>query len=101
MSGVEGPHQPKKYSFPYRSFGTKGENRCFKGVWFQQWLWLDYKELHTASTVFHHQASHQDNLRSTMLQERLNSVMVMHVHHDFTDTLNLKAQKVTIENINS
>ena len=28
-------------------------------------------------------------LRSTMLQERLNSVMVMHVHQDFTDTLNL------------
>ncbi len=28
-------------------------------------------------------------LRSTMLQERLNSVMVMHVHQNFTDNLNL------------
>ncbi len=44
-------------------------------------------------------------LRSTMLQERLNSVMVMHVHQDFTDNLNLNfimyfAPSMTIKKIN-
>ena len=104
MSGVEGPHQPKKYSFPSRSFGTKGENRCFKGVWFQQWVWLDYKEPTDSVVCFYCSQANQKNLipaglhskrdesfitkrriktylRSTMLQE--------HVHQDFTDTLNL------------
>ncbi len=44
ISGVEGPNQPKNYSFPLRSFGTKGEKICLGGEWFNQWLWLDYKE---------------------------------------------------------
>ncbi len=29
-------------------------------------------------------------LRSTMLQERLNSLMVIHVHKELTDNLNMK-----------
>ena len=30
-------------------------------------------------------------LRSTMLQERLNVVMLMHVHQELTDSLDLKS----------
>ena len=30
-------------------------------------------------------------LRSTMTQERLNHIMVLHVHKDMTDSLNLKS----------
>ena len=75
MSGVEGPHQPKKYSFPSPSFGTKGENRCFKGVRFQQWLWLDCKEPTDSVVCFYCSQANQKKLMNF-------------------------AQKVTIENIN-
>ena len=46
------------------------------------------------------------HLRSTMLQERLNAVIVLHVHKDLTDGLDLKsisnkfACKLDLQNFN-
>ncbi len=37
-------NQPKKLSFPSRSFGKKGEKRSFKSSWFDTWPWLHYLE---------------------------------------------------------
>ena len=39
------PHQPRKYCFPERTFGSKGEKRSFKETWFDSWPWLDYQEV--------------------------------------------------------
>ena len=38
-------HQPRTFSFPLRSFGSKGEKRSFKATWFYTWPWLHYKEV--------------------------------------------------------
>lgn len=50
---VEGPHQPKKYSFPARQFGNKGEKRSFKVAWFDSWKWIDYHEVSDSVTCYY------------------------------------------------
>ena len=42
---IEVPHQPRKYHFPERSFGNKGEKRSFKVAWFDTWWWLSYQDI--------------------------------------------------------
>ena len=45
------PHQPKKFSFPYRSYGkTKVVQRRFQAEWFDTWTWITYDE--TKDVVF-------------------------------------------------
>ena len=44
-------HQPKKFSFPYRSYGkTKVVQRRFQAEWFDTWTWITYDE--TKDAVF-------------------------------------------------
>ena len=44
-------HQPKKFSFPYRSYGkTKVVQRRFQAEWFDTWTWITYDE--TKNAVF-------------------------------------------------
>ena len=33
-------HQPKRFVFPRRSFGTKGRKRAFNPAWLDKWSWL-------------------------------------------------------------
>ena len=35
----------RKYNFPGRSFGSKGESRSFKAAWFDNWSRLDHQEM--------------------------------------------------------
>ena len=45
------PHQPKKFSFPYGSYGkTKVVQRRFQAEWFDKWTWITYDE--TKDAVF-------------------------------------------------
>ena len=45
------PHQPKKFSFPHRSYGkTKVVQRRFQAEWFDKWTWITYDE--TKDAVF-------------------------------------------------
>lgn len=46
-------HEPMNYSFPSRTFGRKGEKRCFKTTWFKEWPWLDYTESSDSVTCFY------------------------------------------------
>ncbi len=34
---TEGPHQPKHFQFPAKSFGKKGEMKSFQKKWFEEW----------------------------------------------------------------
>ena len=52
-SQAEGPHQPKKYKFPERQFGNKGETRYFKVAWFDSWPWIDYQEVSDSITCYY------------------------------------------------
>ena len=36
-------HPPKGYSFPVRTFGTKGEKRSFRSDWCVKYDWLHYQ----------------------------------------------------------
>ena len=36
---------PRKYNFPGRSFGSKGELQSFKAAWFDNWSRLDHHEM--------------------------------------------------------
>ena len=36
---------PRKYNFPGRSFGSKGESRSFKAAWFDNWSRLYHQEM--------------------------------------------------------
>ena len=39
------PHQPKKFSFLYKSYGkTKVVQRHFQADWFDKWTWITYDE---------------------------------------------------------
>ena len=39
------PHQPKKFSFPYRSYGETKVVQCrFQAEWFDKWTWITYDE---------------------------------------------------------
>ena len=38
-------HQPRTFSLPLRSFGSKGEKRSFKATLFYTWPWLHYREV--------------------------------------------------------
>ena len=49
----ETPHQPRKYCFPERCFGSKGEKRSFKAAWFDSWAWLDYQEVSDSVVCFY------------------------------------------------
>ena len=45
------PHQPKKFSFSYRSYGkTKVVQRRFQAEWFDKLTWITYDE--TKDAVF-------------------------------------------------
>ena len=40
-----GPHQPRNFNFPQRSFGiTNPSTRSFSSKWFDRWSWLHYSE---------------------------------------------------------
>ena len=41
---TDAAHQPRNFTFPKRSFGSKAEMRSFKPGWFDKWPWLDYCE---------------------------------------------------------
>ena len=45
-------HPPKGYSFPVRTFGTKGEKRSFRSDWCVKYDWLHYDS--TIDTAFCH-----------------------------------------------
>ena len=47
------PHQPKKFSYTLRSFGSKGEELCFQPVWFDKWSWLEYREATDSVVCFY------------------------------------------------
>jgi hypothetical protein len=53
MTSASGPNQPKKFAFPSRQFGRKGEKRSFKPAWFSDWPWLDYRELDDSVVCFY------------------------------------------------
>ena len=38
---TDAAHQPRNFTFPKRSFGSKAEMRSFKPGWFDKWPWLD------------------------------------------------------------
>ena len=60
---IEVLHQPRKYHFPERSFGNKGERQSFKAVWFDTWRWLSYQEVSDSVICFHcSQASNRNML---------------------------------------
>ena len=65
------PHQPGAgFKFPKRSFGKKTVvTRSFQASWLRRV---------------------KNYLRSTMTQQRLNNLLVLHVHKDITDNLKLK-----------
>ena len=73
---AENPHQPLKYAFPSRSFGTKGEKRSFKRVWFEQWPWLSYNETDDSVVCFYCSRASQrndDNFNRDALQAQLHT----------------------------
>ena len=55
-------HQPKRFVFPKRSFGTKGEKRAFNPAWFDRWSWLDYNEANDHVVCFYCSRAHRRNL---------------------------------------
>ena len=52
-SDIEVLHPPRKYHFPGRSFGNKGEKRSFKALWFDTWPWLSYQEVSDSVICFY------------------------------------------------
>ena len=55
-------HQPKRFVFPRRSFGTKGRKRAFNPAWLDKWSWLDYKEANDHVVCFYCSRAHRRNL---------------------------------------
>ena len=49
----EQPHQPAKFSFQKRAFGTKSVHfRSFQPQWFQKWPWIHYDEARDLAFCF-------------------------------------------------
>ena len=62
---MDAAHQPRNFTFPKRSFGSKGEMRSFKPGWFDKWPWLDYCETSDRVVCFYcSRASKRDLLPS-------------------------------------
>ena len=59
---VAAPHQPKKFSFPPRSFGSKGEKCLFRLTWFEKWSRLHYREVSDSVVCFYCSSVHQCKL---------------------------------------
>ena len=59
---VDCVHQPKKFTFPKRSFGTKGEKRAFNPAWFDKWSWIDYSGTSDHVTCFYCSRANRKNL---------------------------------------
>ena len=58
-------HQPRNFTFPKHSFGSKGEMRSFKPGWFDKWPWMDYYETSDRVVCFYcSRASNRDLLPS-------------------------------------
>ena len=48
-----GPHQPRSFSFPKRTFGKKAPvNRSFQASWFESHSWLHYDEANDAAFCY-------------------------------------------------
>ena len=69
-SHSSGPNQPKKFSFPTRSFGKQGETRSFKPGWFDSWPWLDYREVSDSVLCFYCSHANCSNLLNKALYSK-------------------------------
>ena len=99
------PHQPRAFHFPKREFGKKrAVRRCFQTAWFDKWPWPQYREkVHclvslilvmparnaTSERSFSALRRVKTFLRTTMTQQRLNNSMILFVHSNLTDKINL------------
>ena len=66
-SSGEGPHQSKKYNFPGRCFGSKGELWLFKANWVDNWAWLDYQEVGDSVLCYYCSLANRRNLLAKRL----------------------------------
>ena len=81
QSSVVGPspNQPRNISFPKLSFGkAKPVLRAFNGSWFDKWGWLHWDE--SSERVF---------CFTSVNAFKEKKVMILHVHKETTDALNL------------
>ena len=105
------PNQPRNISFPKVTFGkAKPVLRAFNASWFDKWGWLHWDESSarafffvklmkiilvmpatnaTSERSFSALKRVKTYLRSTMKQSRLNHLMILHVHKEMSDSLNL------------
>jgi len=111
-------HSNKSFWFPKCSFGkTKIVERSFQPSWFDKWPFLHYDKVSdrvycqtctkaflilimpasnaTSERSFSALRRVKSYLRSTMGQQTLNNLMVLHVHKDMTDAIDL--QKISTE----
>ena len=65
-AGDQGPHQPRTFTFPSRSFGkTKIVSRSFQSKWFDKYKWLHYDEAQDAAYCYTcRTADEQNKLKS-------------------------------------
>ena len=68
----DNPHQPRRFKFPERSFGRKGEKRSFKAAWFDTWAWLDYREVSDSVCYYCSRANDKNLLTSGLYGKRRN-----------------------------
>ena len=62
LERTDSPHQPKRFCFPARSFGNKGEKRSFKPAWFDTWSRLDYREVSDSVLCYYCSRANDRNL---------------------------------------
>ena len=80
------PHQPKKFSFPPRSFGSKGEKRSFRPIWFEKWSWLYYREVSDSVICFYCLSAHKRKLLSEGLYSKREDTYVKKGFVNWKDT---------------
>jgi len=62
MAEDAAPNQHRKFPFPARFFGNRGEKRFFKCAWFDERPWLDYNESNDSVTCFYCSCANEKNL---------------------------------------
>ena len=86
-------HPPTTFRFPTRSYGLR--NRSCQHSWFTEFSFLHYDiELdavfcHTCQKAIREKKILETYLRTTMTQERLNNLMLLHVHQELLDKIDL------------
>ena len=63
-------HQLRIFSFPLRSFDSKGEKRSFKATLFYTWPWLHYREVSDSVICYYCSRANEGKLLASGLYSK-------------------------------